>query len=189
LFTVFSATQLVSHVYYIRKNGLVFSYHRDNRTNAFLSINFNSCQFYNQNIDQYSGERHGYPVVLNYLHCPATKGWFLNALNGQVGSAKIHNQTIFLTAPVEDFGVVSVGVDLKDFLGHVLEVGLNQSQLFITINGSTGSQILVSLNITVDSLNDTHSSYIVGTYAEVVEHLRSAQNSSMQIKIPRVPMV
>lgn len=186
---MFSTIQLVSHVSYISKDGLVFSYHRDNRTNAFLSFNFNSCHFYNQNIDQYSGERHGYPVALSYQQCPATKGWFLDALNGQVGSAKIHNQTIFFTAPVGNIGVVSVGVDLKDFLMHVSEVGLDQSQFFITINGSSGSQILVSLNKTVDSLNDTDSSYRFGSDAEVVEDLRSTQNSSMQIKIPRVPMV
>lgn len=50
-------------------------------------------------------------------------------------------------------------------------------------SGPSGSRIPVPLNKMVDS------SYLVGPDAEVAEHLSSTQNSSMQIKIPRVPMV
>ncbi|KAF3333038.1 histidine kinase CKI1-like protein [Carex littledalei] len=182
LFTALSTIQLASQVTYIGKDGLVFSYHRDNRTNAVLSYNFNSCLFYNQNIDQYSGERYGYPVALSFQQCPTIKGWLLNALNGHVGSAQVNNQTISFTASVGNFGVVSVGVDLKDFLRYISEAGLDQSHF----SGSSGSQISVSLNNMVDSQNDPDSSYLVGFDAEVGEHLSSTQNSSMQIKIPRV---
>ncbi|EHA8590061.1 putative histidine kinase 2 [Cocos nucifera] len=143
LFLAFMALPWVSEISYVRVNGLLFSYYNDNNKTIAVfsnasrsSSNSTAYYLYRQSVDQNTGEVLGDAIPFTQL-APDSQ-WLQDAFNGKSGNAslgvgwgKAGVQMLFFTAPVENTGVVSVGITVKDFVGNISSIYLQGGLVYI----------------------------------------------------------